>query len=208
MERTPDKVIRTKKISRNTTPRRTPSISTKDSNLVLKKKKPSRVSSIKKKQSNQDPEEKSNESFEMINDKIQRETFQIISDHVEIDSAMAVKFKERDISFGTDYLVCGIIGTQSTGKSTLLNHMFDCVFVECNAKEGRGQTTRGIWGSFIDEKNILVLDIEGTDAMVRNKNDENAENKICLFGLLMSHVLFSKMICYSNFIYVFLLFFL
>jgi hypothetical protein len=206
MERTPDKVVRTKKISRKTTPTKTPS-SKKESNLVFKKQKPSRVSSTKKNPS-QDPEEKSNESFEMVNDKLQRETFQIISDDVEINESMTKKFRERDNSFGTDYLVCGIIGTQSTGKSTLLNNMFDCIFVECNAKEGRGQTTRGIWGSFVDEKNILVLDIEGTDAMVRTKNDENAENKICLFGLLMSHVLFSKPIYYSNFVYVFnLLFF-
>lgn len=206
MERTPDKVVRTKKLSRKTTPRKTPS-SNKDSNLVFKKQKLNRVSSTKKKQSSQDPEDKSNESFEMVNDKLQRETFQIISDDVEINAAMTEKFKERDNSFGTDYLVCGIIGTQSTGKSTLLNNMFDCIFVECNAKEGRGQTTRGIWGSFVDEKKMLVLDIEGTDAMVRTKNDENAENKICLFGLLMSHVLFSKPIYSSYLVYVFHLFF-
>jgi ribosome biogenesis GTPase A len=143
---------------------------------------------------------KSTDSFEILQSSakgkksttLKRDKFQIISNDVEIDENMIQEFKNRSNDFKTDYLVFGIIGTQSTGKSTLLNFLFNCEFQMLDAKKGRRQTTKGIWGSFIDEKRMLVLDIEGSDSMERSLRDQNAENKICTFGLLMTHVLLSS----------------
>ena len=136
--------------------------------------------------------QKSEKKEPKASDMMVREKFQIISNDVEIDQDMIQEFKNKTNSFKTDYLIFGIIGTQSTGKSTLLNSIFDCRFDMLDSKKGRKQTTKGIWGSFIEDKRILVLDIEGSDSMERSIVDQNAENKICTFGLIMTHVLFSK----------------
>lgn len=148
---------------------------------------------------------KSTDSFEVIaksgkkdsKEPKTREKFQIISNDVEIDTDMILEFKRRANLFQKDYLVFGIIGTQSTGKSTLLNHVFNCTFDMLDAKKGRKQTTKGIWGAFIDESKMLILDIEGSDSMERSMIDQNAENKICTFGLIMTHVLLSKFLPFS-----------
>jgi len=148
---------------------------------------------------------KSTDSFEILQKSGKktesdiREKFQIISNEVEIDEDMILEFKKRSDVFKTDYLIFGIIGTQSTGKSTLLNHLFNCTFDMLNAKKGRKQTTKGVWGSFINENRMLVLDIEGSDSMERSMADQNAENKICTFGLIMTHVLLSINIFYFIF---------
>ena len=157
--------------------------------------------SLKKKRNESIMDNKSADSFELLDaqslPKNNRYKFQIINQQIEIDMTMMDIFKQRVNDFKTDYLVCGVIGTQSTGKSTMLNHIFNCEFDMLNSKEGRKQTTKGIWGSFIDEAKMLVLDIEGSDSMKRSISDQNAENKICTFGLLMTHVLLSKTINYS-----------
>ena len=140
-----------------------------------------------------EPMDKSIDSFETLEkDTSGQGIFQIISDDVEIDKTMIRQFASRAEDFNLDYKICGIIGTQSTGKSTLLNYLFDCNFKMLDSTMGRTQTTKGIWGSFIDDLRLLALDIEGSDSMVRNAKDQNAENKICTFGLLMSHVLLGR----------------
>ena len=133
------------------------------------------------------------DSFEMLDREAPPPSvFQIISDDVEIDHTMIRQFAAKANDYQLNYKICGIIGTQSTGKSTLLNHLFDCSFTMLDSTMGRRQTTKGIWGSFIDDIRLLALDIEGSDSMDRNSSDQNAENKICTFGLLMSHVLLGR----------------
>ncbi|GKV44272.1 hypothetical protein SLEP1_g51468 [Rubroshorea leprosula] len=46
---------------------------------------------------------------------------------------------------GLSYAVVAIMGPQSSGKSTLMNHLFYTNFREMDAFRGRSQTTKGIW---------------------------------------------------------------
>lgn len=95
-----------------------------------------------------------------------------------------------------DYRIISVFGSQSTGKSTLLNHLFNTNFDVM--KEGnRQQTTKGIWlahspgvthvGSQAHD-NILVMDVEGTDGRERGE-DQDFERKAALFALATSEVL-------------------
>jgi hypothetical protein len=70
--------------------------------------------------------------------------------------------------WGSAYQVVAIMGPQSSGKSTLLNHLFGTRFVEMDALSGRGQTTQGVWAARAvveaeEEEgavNTLVFDLE------------------------------------------------
>ena len=97
---------------------------------------------------------------------------------------------------GFNYHLISVFGSQSTGKSTLLNHLFGTQFSVMSELERR-QTTKGIWlsknkkdtGS--GEKmadNILVMDVEGTDGRERGE-DQDFERKSALFALATSEVL-------------------
>ena len=70
---------------------------------------------------------------------------------------------------GTDYKVVAVIGCQSSGKSTLMNLLFDTHFEIMDETQGRQQTTKGIWISHNTEGNLIVLDIEGTDSKERGE---------------------------------------
>lgn len=95
---------------------------------------------------------------------------------------------------GFNYHLISVFGSQSTGKSTLLNHLFGTQFSVMSELERR-QTTKGIWmsknknggdGSMSD--NILVMDVEGTDGRERGE-DQDFERKSALFALATSEVL-------------------
>ena len=73
------------------------------------------------------------------------------------------------IKCGTDYRTVAVIGCQSSGKSTLLNLLFDTTFIVMDEQLGRQQTTKGIWMNRNKEGNIMVLDIEGTDSKERGE---------------------------------------
>ncbi|KAK5635245.1 hypothetical protein RRF57_010957 [Xylaria bambusicola] len=92
---------------------------------------------------------------------------------------------------GFNYHLISVFGSQSTGKSTLLNHLFGTAFNVMSETERR-QTTKGIWmsqnktASMTD--NILVMDVEGTDGRERGE-DQDFERKSALFALATSEVL-------------------
>lgn len=93
---------------------------------------------------------------------------------------------------GFNYHLISVFGSQSTGKSTLLNHLFGTEFSVMSETERR-QTTKGIWmsknkkeGAMAD--NILVMDVEGTDGRERGE-DQDFERKSALFALATSEVL-------------------
>ena len=73
------------------------------------------------------------------------------------------------IDAGTSYRTVAVIGCQSSGKSTLLNLLFDTTFEIMDETQGRQQTTKGIWLNRNAEGNLLVLDIEGTDSKERGE---------------------------------------
>ena len=95
---------------------------------------------------------------------------------------------------GLEYSLVAIMGPQSSGKSTLLNHVFGTSFREMDATAGRSQTTQGIWlaGSPKLRKTgdvTLVLDLEGTDGRERGEDDTTFERQSALFALAVSDVL-------------------
>ncbi|KAL2018762.1 hypothetical protein VTK56DRAFT_390 [Thermocarpiscus australiensis] len=99
---------------------------------------------------------------------------------------------------GFNYHLISVFGSQSTGKSTLLNHLFGTEFSVMSETERR-QTTKGIWmsrnkkesadaGATKMADNILVMDVEGTDGRERGE-DQDFERKAALFALATSEVL-------------------
>jgi protein SEY1 len=102
------------------------------------------------------------------------------------------------IPAGFNYHLISVFGSQSTGKSTLLNHLFGTQFGVMSEQERR-QTTKGIWmaknkkdtsdanGRTMAD-NILVMDVEGTDGRERGE-DQDFERKSALFALATSEVL-------------------
>lgn len=103
---------------------------------------------------------------------------------------------EKVTPAGFNYHIISVFGSQSTGKSTLLNHLFKTSF-GVMAENERRQTTKGIWmsknkrenqGEKTMADNVLVMDVEGTDGRERGE-DQDFERKSALFALATSEVL-------------------
>ncbi|BGP31924.1 Dynamin-like GTPase that mediates homotypic ER fusion [Rhodotorula toruloides] len=88
---------------------------------------------------------------------------------------------------GFNYDVVAVFGSQSTGKSTLLNRLFGTRFDVMSETERR-QTTKGIWMSKGQDMNVLVMDVEGTDGRERGE-DQDFERKSALFSMAVAEVL-------------------
>lgn len=114
-----------------------------------------------------------------------------------------LKSEEQDDA-GLNYHIVSVFGSQSTGKSTLLNRLFGTQF-DVMDEEKRQQTTKGIWfshanyiatadaennpnGKRENTNNIYVLDVEGVDGRER-ADDKDFERKSALFALATSEVL-------------------
>ncbi|KAL3720862.1 hypothetical protein ACJRO7_005637 [Eucalyptus globulus] len=100
---------------------------------------------------------------------------------------------------GLSYAIVSIMGPQSSGKSTLLNHLFRTNFREMDAFKGRSQTTKGIWlakGADI-EPCTLVMDLEGTDGRERGEDDTAFEKQSALFALAVSDIVLINMWCHD-----------
>lgn len=90
-----------------------------------------------------------------------------------------------------------IIGPQSSGKSTLLNSVFNTRFVTMNGKKGRSRTTQGLWvsggeaggWSSSNGSHFLVMDVEGVDGFEKGGDNISFENRAALFALAMADVL-------------------
>ncbi|CCK72960.1 dynamin-like GTPase SEY1 KNAG_0M01070 [Huiozyma naganishii CBS 8797] len=103
------------------------------------------------------------------------------------------------------YHIVSVFGSQSSGKSTLLNVLFHTAFDTMDAQLKRQQTTRGIWLAHTNRvtttadgddeatsgtrcPDIFVLDVEGSDGSERGE-DQDFERKAALFALAVSEVL-------------------
>jgi hypothetical protein len=100
-------------------------------------------------------------------------------------SAQIERWDLRDVGFG--YNIVSVFGSQSTGKSTLLNRLFGTTFDVMDETQ-RQQTTKGIWMCRAKNSNILVMDVEGTDGRERGE-DQDFERKSALFSLASSEIL-------------------
>ncbi|KZV51416.1 hypothetical protein F511_20580 [Dorcoceras hygrometricum] len=100
---------------------------------------------------------------------------------------------------GLSYAVVAIMGPQSSGKSTLLNHLFGTNFREMDAYKGRTQTTRGVWMAHCVgiEPCTLVMDLEGTDGRERGEDDTAFEKQSALFALAVSDIVLINMWCHD-----------
>ncbi|XP_027343426.1 protein ROOT HAIR DEFECTIVE 3-like [Abrus precatorius] len=100
---------------------------------------------------------------------------------------------------GLSYAVVSIMGPQSSGKSTLLNHLFCTNFREMDAFKGRSQTTKGIWMARCVgiEPCTLVMDLEGTDGRERGEDDTAFEKQSSLFALAVSDIVLINMWCHD-----------
>lgn len=113
--------------------------------------------------------------------------------------------EELDIlrAVGVNYHVVGVFGGQSSGKSTLLNHLFGTTFQTLDESVRRGQTTKGAFvgsaNSTLEgfsrsatESPLLVVDFEGTDGLERGE-DQSFERQLSLFGLSIADTLIINM---------------
>ncbi|XP_071711747.1 protein ROOT HAIR DEFECTIVE 3 isoform X2 [Rutidosis leptorrhynchoides] len=100
---------------------------------------------------------------------------------------------------GLSYAVVAIMGPQSSGKSTLLNHLFYTNFREMDAYRGRSQTTKGIWIARCPgiEPCTIVMDLEGTDGRERGEDDTAFEKQSALFALAVSDIVLINMWCHD-----------
>ncbi|KAI1639412.1 SEY1 protein [Biscogniauxia mediterranea] len=117
---------------------------------------------------------------------------QVIDEDKQFNSKINAYLQATDVAdAGFNYHLISVFGSQSTGKSTLLNNLFGTAFNVMSETERR-QTTKGIWmsknkrDSMAD--NILVMDVEGTDGRERGE-DQDFERKSALFALATSEVL-------------------
>ncbi|KAL0743708.1 hypothetical protein Bca4012_085221 [Brassica carinata] len=99
---------------------------------------------------------------------------------------------------GLSYAVVSIMGPQSSGKSTLLNHLFGTNFREMDAFRGR-HTTKGIWIARCAgiEPCTVVMDLEGTDGRERGEDDTAFEKQSALFALAVSDIVLINMWCHD-----------
>lgn len=119
------------------------------------------------------------------------ESWQIITGEKEFRDVQGYLQKVGISHNGFNYNVVAVFGSQSTGKSTLLNKLFGTRFATMDTIS-RQQTTKGIWISRAKDTDILVMDVEGTDGRERG-DDQDFERKSALFSIATSEVLVVNM---------------
>ncbi|KAF8557636.1 root hair defective 3 GTP-binding protein [Imleria badia] len=116
------------------------------------------------------------------------ERIQIINDEKNFTPDLSTQVERwglRDAGF--NYNIVAVFGSQSTGKSTLLNGLFGTTFDVMDETQ-RQQTTKGIWMCRGKGMGVMVMDVEGTDGRERGE-DQDFERKSALFSLASSEVL-------------------
>ncbi|KAF5317227.1 hypothetical protein D9611_003847 [Ephemerocybe angulata] len=76
---------------------------------------------------------------------------------------------------GFNYNIVAVFGSQSTGKSTLLNRLFGTTF-DVMDETRRQQTTKGIWMCRGKDMSAMVMDVEGTDGRERGEDQASASS--------------------------------
>lgn len=127
---------------------------------------------------------------------------QIINEEKQFSPTVLPYFKQilQENDIDQNYHVISVFGSQSSGKSTLLNVLFNTQFDTMDAQLKRQQTTKGIWLAHTRDINnnngdhsplnedIFVLDVEGSDGAERGE-DQDFERKAALFAISVSEVL-------------------
>ncbi|ESK90867.1 protein sey1 [Moniliophthora roreri MCA 2997] len=123
-----------------------------------------------------------------VNGDASSERVQIVNEEKNFTQELGAQIERwglRDAGFSYD--IVAVFGSQSTGKSTLLNRLFGTNF-DVMDETKRQQTTKGIWMCRGKGMNVMVMDVEGTDGRERGE-DQDFERKSALFSLASSEVL-------------------
>ncbi|KIJ18584.1 hypothetical protein PAXINDRAFT_8839 [Paxillus involutus ATCC 200175] len=116
------------------------------------------------------------------------ERTQIIDDDKKFTPDLAAQIERWGLrNAGFNYNIVAVFGSQSTGKSTLLNRLFGTTF-DVMDETKRQQTTKGIWMCRGKGMGVMVMDVEGTDGRERGE-DQDFERKSALFSLASSEVM-------------------
>lgn len=127
------------------------------------------------------------------------DAIQVINEDKEFNKDILTYInKTTNSSIGNKYHIISVFGSQSTGKSTLLNKLFNTNF-DVMDETNRQQTTKGIWMAHAPtvssnnkdanmDSSIFVMDVEGTDGRERGE-DQDFERKAALFALSTSEIL-------------------
>ncbi|KAI8599295.1 RHD3/Sey1 [Dissophora ornata] len=129
----------------------------------------------------------------LVNGKELLPRLHLINEEKQLSDELSTYIREmwnlKDAGFS--YNLAAIFGSQSTGKSTLLNRLFGTSF-DIMSETARMQTTKGIWISKGKDMEVLIMDVEGTDGRERGE-DQDFERKSALFSLATSEVLIVNM---------------
>ncbi|CAL6331198.1 unnamed protein product [Bathycoccus prasinos] len=132
-----------------------------------------------------------------------QDKMQLIDERGEFDEHACESFLHDAANaheWNKKYAVMSIMGPQSSGKSTLMNHAFGTSFREMDELSGRRQTTKGVWMAIAEQSddnnnNTIVLDLEGSDGRERGEDDQTFEKQTALFALAASDVLLVNVWC-------------
>lgn len=142
----------------------------------------------------------SSSSFFPIDQHVER-AIQLIDENKNFSEDLLLYIEQvgNSTSINNNYHIISVFGSQSTGKSTLLNRLFNTLF-DVMDESNRQQTTKGIWmahspsvtvPSGLKSKSadeIFVIDVEGSDGRERGE-DQDFERKAALFALSTSEIL-------------------
>ncbi|CAK7901832.1 protein Sey1p [[Candida] anglica] len=146
----------------------------------------------------------SSSSFVPVESHIQ-DAIQVINERKEFNNEILeyINTATPSAEVGNNYHIISVFGSQSTGKSTLLNKLFNTNF-DVMDETNRQQTTKGIWMAYSPhisstgaqvtpqkqqlKENVFVMDVEGTDGRERGE-DQDFERKAALFALSTSEIL-------------------
>ncbi|SBS87527.1 protein SEY1, putative [Plasmodium ovale] len=92
--------------------------------------------------------------------------------------------KNNLANLGFNYNVIAILGSQSSGKSTLLNNLFKTSFDVMNTKLGHSQTTQGLWLSYdkfeentVNATNDQVEDVNNVNKVIKKGKQLKGEKE-------------------------------
>lgn len=142
----------------------------------------------------------SNSSFVPIDTHTVVDAVQVIDENKQFNTQL-MEYIDKTVpvsSIGDNYHIVSVFGSQSTGKSTLLNRLFNTNF-DVMDETRRQQTTKGIWLAYSpaihtngklgkNTENVFVMDVEGTDGRERGE-DQDFERKLALFAMSTSEIL-------------------
>lgn len=87
-----------------------------------------------------------------------------------LNQVLLLPFSQELVKYPTAALNLCILGTQASGKSTILNELFKTEFPVLDSSKERRRCTRGVWLQNINNMNII--DTEGFDSEERTDDEK------------------------------------